>query len=283
MKRKEWIVVILAIAVFLAVLPAVAYGQGNGQGSGQGGPPATPPGQGTGPGQQPPPSTPPPTATPSPNKVFFEGSGVITDVLAAVGTQYPAILFTPTSSEVFEVLLAPMWFLEDLGLTEEVLAELAGKTAYLVAFDKITDDVGYHAISIEVDGTEYVFRTEDGKQLWNGSGKKPKDRTAATPGLLAGSARELGGEVKRVVESLATGEMVMWMLGDDGLQYRIRLGPAEDLLAGGVMLHERNRVTVRFALEEQTRGAVALQLMTEAMMTVRLRDDNGVRLGPNWE
>lgn len=259
---------------------AMAYGQGNGQG----GPPATPPGQGpgqgTGPGQQEPPSVQPPTANPA--KVIVEYDGTIGEVLAAAGSQYPAIEFTPAGGLMIEVLLAPMWF-----LTEEVrlpLDSLTGETAHLVALQKTTADVVvYHAISLTVDGETYTFRTDDGKPLWNGSGKKPKDRTAAMPELAPGSTRELGGEVERMVESLTTGEMKMMMLGDDGFRYRICLGPVEDLLAAGVMPREKNRVRVRFALEAETHGAVALQLTTEAQTTVRLRDDNGLRLGPMWE
>lgn len=268
--------VVIFAGILLCAGSVVAYGAGNGQG----GPPSTPPGQGQGPGQQ------PGDATPNPAKVILNlFDGTIVDVMAEYGAEYPAILFEQASLEnQIPVRLAPLPFLEDaLSLSLEMLQTFEGQPADLVAMSKTTgDEVVYHAITLTVGGVTYRFRTDEGKPLWNGSGKT-KDRKGTEPTLQAGTTRDLGGEVLRVVPSLITGDLKLMLLGDDGRRYGIRLAPAEDLLATDFALRDRNRVRVRFALETGTGRAVALQLSTEAQMTLRLRNENGQRLMLNLE
>jgi len=275
---KAMLTKVLPVMLILAVVPL--YGQGAGKGPG--GPPLTPPGQG--PVQPPDAAGPPPTATPTPNKVVetFTG-GRIEDVLAEYGAAYPVIVFSHSSlTAPIEVRLAPIWYLEQaLNLDLEALNTFEGKTADLVVFYRLNvDDVVYHAITLTVDDVEYRFRTDDGKPLWTPSGKI-KERKAADAALLAGSARDLGGTVLRIAPSLVSGELVLTMVGDDCLRYRIRLAAAEELMATDFGLREGNRIRLRFALEQQTGGAVALQLTTESQWTLRLRDENGRRVDPD--
>jgi hypothetical protein len=201
--------------------------------------------------------------------------------MAEYGT-YPAIVFGHESlTSPIEVRLAPWWYLEQaLGLDPATLLSFVGARADLVMYSN-KDDV-YHAITLTVNGVEYRFRADSGKPLWNPGGKI-KDRNATDAALEAGTARDLGGEVISVSPSLYSGELILTMLGDDGVRYRIRLAAAGDLLATDFALREHNRVQIRFALEAQTKQAVALQLTIEAQWTVCLRDENGQSLGPNWE
>lgn len=261
------------------ILAAVSiYGQGAGKGPG--GPPVTPPGQG--PGQTPDPAGPPPTATPTPNKVVLTLDGTIIDVVAEYGEEYPVIVFKPSSwVNPIEVRLAPMWYLEEVGLDLDALDDPEEETADLVVFYRLNvDEVVYHAITLTVNDVEYRFRTDDGKPLWTPSGKI-KERKLADAALQEGTVRDLGGTVLRIAPSLVSGELVLTMAGDDCLTHRIRLAPAEELLATDFALRERSRIQLRFALEQQTGGAVALQLSTEAQWTLRLRDENGRRVDPD--
>lgn len=268
------------LPVMLILAGVSLYGQGSGKGPGS--PPAAPPGQGT--GQPADPSGPPPSATPTPNKVVETlAGGTITDVLAQYGAEYPAIVFShPSLTAPIDVRLAPIWYLEEaLNLNLETLRTLKDKTADLVMFYRLNvDETVYHAITLTVDGAVYRFRTDDGKPLWNPSGKI-KDRKAADAVLTEGTVRELGGIVMRISPSLVSGELVMTMAGDDCQMHRVRLAAAEELLATDFALREGNRIRLRFALEQQTRGSVALQLSTEAQWTLRLRDENGRRVDPD--
>lgn len=264
-----------------------------GQGSGKGGPPVTPPVQGQGnpivtpggqgQGQPAGPGGTQPEVASNPKKVETLTGGEIVDVMGEYGSAYPAIVFAhPTLTDPITVRLAPLWYLEEaLLLNRQILLTFVGKPADLVMYSN-KEDV-YHAITLTVEGEgTYDFRTLTGKPLWNPSGKI-KDRKLTDAVLEAGSTRDLGGEVLSVSPSLLSGELILAMLGDDGLKYRIRLADPEDLLATDFALREHNRVQVRFALEAQTRQAVALQFSVEARWTVRLRDENGQSIGPNWE
>lgn len=266
------------VAALCLLLPLISIAQG------PGGPPATPPGQGQGPGQSPG-SGPPPTATPDPAKVIISVTGVISGVYAEYGAEYPAILFTPDSASAITVRLCPLWFMEDeVGLSLETLVSLKDSRAFLVALKKTTDEeVVYHAITLTLlpDGPIYRFRTDDGKPLWNGSAKKPKDRTTASVNVVQGSARDLSGSIVRSFLELKTGELYLLLLGDDGYTYNLRLGAPEEILATDLPLRERTRLKVRFALETASHNCVALQLSTEAQLRIRLRDENGASFGPN--
>lgn len=275
--KKYWLNYIGVVAVLgILTLPLTAAGAG-------GGPPVTPPGHGQGPSPPQAPG-PPPTATPDPAKVIVTGRGVITNVLADYGAEYPAILFTSSAFlNPIIVRLAPLWFMEqELGLSVPVLVGLIGKEADLVALEKTTsEDVVYHAITLTLtsDGTVYRFRTDDGKPLWKGSAKKPKGRDTTSATLVEGSVRDISGSVLRVSMSLTTGELTLVFRGDDGLMYPIRLGSPEDIMGSDLALRERSRIQIRFALEATSRQCVALQLSTEAQISLRLREENGAALG----
>ncbi|MBN9656607.1 MAG: hypothetical protein J0H49_00430 [Acidobacteria bacterium] len=275
---KSWILMLTLVLLCAGV--ALGYGQDGAQG----GPPATPPGSGTGPGQQPEKGTPPPDAVPNPAKVILDlRGGSIVNVVAEYGASYPAIVFSHTTlASPIDVRLAPLWFLEEaLGLDVQMLLTFVGDPADLVVLCKtVADETVYHAITLTVNGTTYRFRTDEGKPLWNPSGKI-KEGTATTPSLQVGTARNMGGEIIRIVPSLITGELTLMLRADDGLIYRIRLAEAEAVLATDFALRDRSRVQVRFALEAGTGETVALQLTTESQQTLRLRDENGRRLKPD--
>lgn len=254
----------LALVLLIPCLLA-AQGMGQGKGQGQGGPP---------------PGVPAGSSNPLKNVQVFEG--VLTEVLVEYGAKYPVVEITIANGDVLPVRLAPVWYLNEIGLTIEVLESYVSQEVTVVALVKDTgDEIVYHAISIAIgDDTLWELRSESGKPGWIGSEyKKPKD----PKGHNTSSIQEISGDVLSLDYSLQTNQLRLRLRADDGYVYRLYLGPPEDLMAGGFAIREGNRVRVRYALAGGPHTGIAYELTNRACVATRLRDEEGNFLWPDFE